>query len=186
MDGVENWLSGVAAIDIIAVALMLMGVAMGLMRGLGPAFGMLLWLMVSLWLARTLTPTVLGWMPNSPIDTSSQLSAFGLIAGLLLVLPALARLLGGAGGKKKEDPAAQHRGFGVLVGIACAGILFTLLAPYANRMQWVSSTFGRGAFPVMAEQVSDGASWFFPAAHREALKQAGVGSERQAGASDQR
>jgi hypothetical protein len=186
MDGAGNFLSEVAAIDFIAIALMIMGIVMGIMRGLGPAFGMLLWLMVSLWLARELTPTVLGWMPNSPSDAGSQLSAFGFISGLLLVLPALARLLGGAGGKKKEDPAAQNRPFGVLVGIACAGILFTLLAPYANRVSWVSDTFGKGRFPVMAEEVSTRASWFFPAAHQNALKQAGVGSQRRAGASTRR
>lgn len=186
MDGAGNWLSQIAAIDFIAVALMIMGIIMGLMRGLGPAFGMLLWLMVSLWLARELTPTVLGWMPNSPSDAGSQLSAFGFIAGLLLVLPALARLLGGAGGKKKVDPAAVNRPFGVLVGVACAAIVFTLLAPYANRVSWVSRTFGQGTAPIMAQDISERASWFFPAAHRDALKQAGVGSNRRAGASTRR
>ncbi len=186
MDGASSWLSDIAAIDCIALMLMLMGVIMGLMRGLGPVFGMLLWLMVSLWLAQVLTPTVLGWMPNSPNDNASQLTAFGFISGVLLILPALARLLGGAGGKKKIDPVATYRPFGVLVGIACAAMLFTLLAPFANRVSWVSESFGEGAAPLVAEEVSDRASWFFPLSHRDALEQAGVGTSRRAGAKTRR
>ena len=95
MGDFANWTPELAAIDIIAIILIVMGVVMGALRGLGPVFGMLLWLMVSLWLGKVLTPVILGWMPNSPADGTSQLTTFGLVAGVLLILPSLARLLGG-------------------------------------------------------------------------------------------
>jgi hypothetical protein len=170
MDGVGNWIPEVAAIDIIAVSILVMGAITGILRGLGPVFGMLLWLMASLWLGSVLTPVILGWMPNSPSDASAQLSAFGLVSGVLLVLPALARLLGGAGGKKKKDPVPQFRPFGVLVGLVCACIFFTLLTPYAHRVSWVSANFQNGSFPVLAREISDSASWLFPTSHRNALQ----------------
>jgi len=184
MGGAE--LLDIAAIDIIFLVLAVMGIIMGVMRGLGPVFGMLLWLLVSLWLAQQLTPTILEWMPNSPSDANSQLSAFGFISGVLLILPALARLLGGAGGKKKSEPDATHRPFGVLVGLVCAVLLFTLLTPFVLRIDWVSDSYGKGRTPEVAVQAAETASWFFPEPHRAALEQSGVGSSRQAGARTRR
>jgi hypothetical protein len=172
MDGVENWVPEFAAIDIIAVSILVMGVITGILRGLGPVFGMLLWLMVTLWLGTVLTPVILGWMPNSPNDASTNLSAFGLVSGVLLVLPALARLLAGAGGKKKKEPDPQFRPFGVLVGVLCGCIFFTLLTPFANRVSWVNESFGKGSFPAMAREISHTAPFLFPPSHRSALRNA--------------
>src|SRR5262245_37370059 len=84
MGDFERWVPEFAAIDVIAMVLLAMGVVMGVLRGLGPVFGMLLWLMISLWLSKVLTPVILGWMPNSNADGSAQLTTFGLVAGVLL------------------------------------------------------------------------------------------------------
>jgi len=176
MGDFENWVPEFAAIDVIALVLLVMGVIMGVLRGLGPVFGMLLWLMISLWLGKVLTPVIIDWMPNSPAEGSAKLTTFGLVAGVLLVLPSLARLLGGAGGKKKAEPAPQYKPFGVLVGIACAIVFFTLLTPFAYRVPFVSKTFNQGHGPTMALEVAESATWLFPPDFRSALKSAGAGA----------
>ena len=169
MDNVDNWIPNLAIIDLIAMGLLAMGVIMGLMRGLGPAFGMFLWLLVALWLSTVLTPVILDWMPNSSGDVTAQLTAYGVVASVLLLLPALARLLGGAGGKKKKDPEATYRPFGVLIGLLSAMLFFTLLAPYAYRVSFVSKNFGEGNFPSLAVYVSENVNWLFHDSHRSAL-----------------
>ncbi len=58
--------------DWIAIAVVLTGLVLGTLAGLARSFGMLLWLLAALWLARQLAGTVVGWLPNSAAPTTRR------------------------------------------------------------------------------------------------------------------
>lgn len=171
MDRITAWVPELAAVDILALAIIVLGVLVGTMRGLGPVFGMLLWVSLALWISSAAMPVVLGWMPNTadPGDPAAQRVAYGLLTAVLLGLPALARLLGGAAGKKKEEPEPEYKLFGVLVSVVTSLLLFTLIAPYTTKVQLMAKTFDKGLSPIIASEVAGYATWLYPEAHRSKL-----------------
>ena len=69
---------------------------------------------------------------------------YGIVAAVVLAVPVLGRLLGGAAGKKKKDKGPPtHKPFGALVGLFNALLIVTLALPFLATIDVVSKTFER-------------------------------------------
>lgn len=167
-----------ALLDILALVIVLAGLLQGLMRGLGPAFGLLLWLIMALWLSRVLAPVVLGWMPNSGSanDAEAISNTYGFIGAILVLLPALAQLLGGTGGKKKTDPEPQNKFSGVLVGVLSSLLVIAWLTPYTQEVDALAADLDHAYTPSIASGVAGAAEWLYPDGHRAMLEDLASGS----------
>jgi len=172
----------VALLDILALIVIAAGLLQGLMRGLGPAFGLLLWLILALWLSNALAPQVLSWMPNSgdPGDPRAVATVYAWLAALLVLLPAVAQLLGGSGGKKKVDPEATNKFSAVIVGIVSSLLVLAWLTPYTQQVDALSDDLDSAYTPGIVSGVAEAASWLYPAAHRKQLR--ALAEESSAGA----
>jgi uncharacterized membrane protein required for colicin V production len=164
-------------LDWLALLLCLAGALLGARSGLPRAFALLLWTLAALWLARHLSAHVAGWMPNSvdPADPDAagrlERPAFALLVAVVLAVPVVGRLLGGAGGKKKQaGKEGQHRGFGAVAGLAIAVLLVTSALPFARGVGWLEAQWRRAAAPAAASAVAENAAWLYPPALREALR----------------
>jgi hypothetical protein len=162
------------AIDWIAIGACLVGLLTGALVGLGRAFGALLWVLAALWLAHHLSETVVGWLPNTtaPDDPSALRLAFAGIACLVLLVPIVARILGGAAGRKRNKAPVSHKPFGALVGLTVAVVLLTAGLPYLAGLPWVGRQYPDATAPTCASGLADQLRWLFPPSHREALAQA--------------
>ncbi|GJM23551.1 MAG: hypothetical protein DHS20C15_34660 [Planctomycetota bacterium] len=162
----------VALLDILALIVIVAGLLQGLMRGLGPSFGLLLWLILALWLSNALAPQVISWMPNSgdPSDPEAVATAYAWLAALLVLLPAVAQLLGGSGGKKKVDPEATNKFSAVIVGVVSSLLLLAWLTPYTQGVDALSEDLDSAYTPGVVTGVASAASWLYPEAHREELR----------------
>ena len=159
-------------IDWIAIGLCLAGVLLGMRAGLGRSFALLLWLLAALWLGTNLSAHIVSWMPNTttPDDPHAQLITYGIVAGVVLLVPILGRLLGGAAGKKKKDKAPPtNKPFGALVGLFNAVLLVTLLLPFVCKLQAVSKELAKATSPRWAADFAGHMTYLYPAVHREAL-----------------
>jgi len=161
-------------VDWLAIAICVAGLFVGAMSGLGRSFGILLWLLAAIWLASHLSGVVVGWLPNStgPNDPNARLIAFGSIAGFILSLPVLARMLTGPNGKKKDklpDRGVQKPS-GALVGLLTAVLFLTLALPFVYRLRVMGDDFGRAYAPRKAASVAEHMSFLYPDAHRDALR----------------
>lgn len=161
----------VALLDILALIVIVAGLLQGLMRGLGPSFGLLLWLILALWLSNVLAPQVLSWMPNSgdPDDPGDVATAYAWLAALLVLLPAVAQLLGGSGGKKKVDPEATNKFSAVIVGVVSSLLVLAWLTPYTQEVDALSDDLDHAFTPSVVSGVAEAASWLYPEAHRAEL-----------------
>lgn len=163
-------------LDWLALLLCLAGALLGARSGLARAFALLLWTVAALWLARHLSAHVAGWLPNSidPAEPGAagrlQRAAFALLVAVVLAVPAVGRLVGGPGGKKKAGPQGQHRGFGAVAGLAIAVLLVTAALPFARGVRWLGDDWPRAASPAGASAVADNAAWLYPPALRDALR----------------
>lgn len=158
-------------VDWLAIAICIAGLLVGGMSGLGRSFGILLWLLAAIWLASHLSGVVVGWLQNTS-DPNAQLMAFGGIAGFILSLPILARILTGPSGKKKErlpDRGVQKPS-GALVGLLTAVLFLTLALPFVYRFQFMGSDFAQAYAPRKASSVADHMTFLYPDAHRDALR----------------
>ena len=171
MELIQNTLSRLAVVDLLALAWLLAGVALGLVRGLPSLFGWLLWIVTSLWLARTVTPVVLGWLSNTEGTDSpfAQLLAYGVLTLLALGLPLLGRALSGPGGPKRAPPGNGERGLAVVAGAASALITFTLLLPYLGRWELLGRSYPTAVAPHAGARVQDVLWWLYPRAHLDSL-----------------
>jgi len=172
MDAVHATEKMLPLVDWIAIGLLLAGVLQGLRTGLGRAFALMLWVLAALWLGTNLSATIVGWMPNTtaPDDPHAQLITFGIVAGVVLFVPILGRLLGGAAGKKKKDKAPPtHKPFGALVGLFNAVLLVTLLLPFLTHLDAVAKDVERAKAPRWAADFAGHVPYLYPAVHREAL-----------------
>jgi hypothetical protein len=177
-----------ALIDWIAIALLIGGYFYGLNKGLGTVFGILLWLLASMWIAKSLAPTLVKMMPNTEADADEWYTlfmAYGAVTGALLALPLLGRIVAAKAGKKKEPGEAHSKHFGSLVGVASAAIFFTLLCPYAHRFGFVSKSYKSAKSPYFAAALAEHMSYVFPASHVLALHTA-MGSEAKSEHNDVR
>jgi len=175
---VETWTLEMAVIDWIAIALLLGGLFMGFNKGLGKVFAMLLWLVAAMWLGKSLAPRIIDWMPNAAGDVpeSSQFTAYGAVAAVVLGLPLVAKILGGPLGKKKTGDAEVYNNYmGSLVGVVNAALFFTLLVPYAYRLEFVNSSYPTARSPAVASVVADSVSFLYPTIFRDELE-ATIGS----------
>jgi len=163
---------GLPLIDWLAIAMVLAGLIGGALSGLLRSFSTLLWLLAALWLGSHLASQFVSWMPNSvqPYDLGATLVAFGLIAASVMLLPLVARIIGGAAGKKKTGAEAKHKAFGAVVGLVCALLVFVWMAPFMHRYNVFARHWILGHAPPMAASIADGATWLFPEAHRIALR----------------
>ncbi len=174
MDRLQSLIHDVPLIDLLGAAFLLAGALGGMLRGLGPVFGRLLWAVMSLWLATTLSPVLLQWMPNTATSDApaSVLSTYGLMAALLLILPVLARLLGGSGGRKRTPPDARDKPFGALVGVSWAALVLVLMLPFGARLPVLDEGFPTAHLPRAGAQLAEWLPWFYPAEHHAAIVQA--------------
>jgi hypothetical protein len=161
-------------VDWLAIAVCAAGLFVGAMSGLGRSFGILLWLLAAIWLAHHLSGVVVGWLPNTtdPSDPNARLTAFGSIAGFILSLPLLGRILAGPSGKKKErlpDRGVQKPS-GALVGLLTAVLFLTLALPFVARLTVMGGDFGRAYAPRRASSVAEHMTFLYPDAHRAALR----------------
>ena len=167
MDGVRDMTSGVPAIVLVSAGLLILGLLWGLLRGLAPLFGSLLWVLLALGLGTTLAPVVLAQMPNTPLDHegAAALDAFGVLAGVVLLLPVLARLLGSGAGKRKppKDRAAAQRVFGAVTGLAVATLITTLVMPFALRLPTLADNDRQARAPTLAEGLAESLGLLYPA-----------------------
>ena len=176
MDPLNSGDFALPLLDWIVIAVLAAGLAGGALAGLARSFGMLLWMVAALWLGHHLSGQVVEWLPNTadpadPVATANARQlAFGTIAALVLLVPVLARLVGGAAGKKKEGEAAQHKPFGALVGLVVATLFVTLALPYIGRIGSAQATYARAHSPDVAADVADNLTYLFPPAHRQALR----------------
>ncbi len=171
---VETWTLEMAVIDWIAIALLLGGLFMGFNKGLGKVFAILLWLVAAMWLGKSLAPRIIEWMPNSGGDApdGGQFAAYGSIAAVVLGLPLVAKLLGGPLGKKKTGDAEVYNNYmGSLVGLVNATLFFTLVVPYAYRLEFVSSSYPTARSPAVASIVADNVSFLYPPVFRDELEE---------------
>lgn len=162
--------------DWIAIGLCLAGALLGLRSGLGRSFALLLWLLAALWLGTHLSARIVTWMPNTttPDDPAARRVAFAVVAGVVLLVPLLGRLLGGAAGKKKADKAPPtHKPFGALVGLFNAVLLVTLVLPFLIDVPVLSKDVERAHAPRWAADFAGHMSYLYPAVHQEALATAG-------------
>lgn len=177
-----------ALIDWIAIALLIGGYFYGLNKGLGTIFGILLWLLASMWIAKSLGPTLVGLMPNTKPDVNewhTQFMAFGAVTGTLLALPILGRILAAKAGKKKEPTEPHSKHFGSLVGVAVSAMFFTLLCPFAHRFGVVSKSYDTATSPYFAAAMAEHMSYVYPPTHVMALH-AAMGSEARSDHNDVR
>lgn len=170
----DTWTLELAVIDWIAVGLLAGGYFLGLNKGLGPLFGMLLWLIAAMWIGRSVAPTLLSWMPNSaegqPQHWHAQFMAYGAVTGTLLGLPLVGKLIGIRNGKKKTPVEVHSKHFGSLVGVACAALFFTLACPYAHRFAAVARSYPSAASPTVASGMANQMAYLYPEPHRKALR----------------
>jgi hypothetical protein len=170
-------------VDWLAILILAAGMFVGAMSGLGRAFGILLWLLAAIWLASHLSGVVVGYLPNTvgPNDPNARLMAFGGIAGFILSLPVLARMLTGPNGKKKDrlpDRGVQKPS-GALVGLLTAVLFLTLALPFVYRLRVMGDDFSRAYAPAKASTVADHMSFLYPDAHRAALRDSVVASAQR-------
>ena len=169
----DTWTLELAVIDWIAVGLLAGGYFLGLNKGLGPLFGMLLWLIAAMWIGKSVAPTLLSWMPNSaegqPQHWHAQFMAFGSVTGTLLALPLVGKLIGIRNGKKKTPAEVHSKHFGSLVGLACAALFFTLACPFAHRFESVARSYPKAGSPSAASALANQMGYLYPASHRKAL-----------------
>jgi hypothetical protein len=173
---VDTWTLELAVIDWVAVALLITGYFLGLNKGLGPVFGVFLWLIAAMWIGRALGPVLLKWMPNTPVNEPlhwhSQFMAYGAVTGTLLALPILAKIVGGRNGTKKKATEEVHsKHFGSLVGLAMAALFFTLACPFAHRFEAVARSYRQAVSPFLASGLADHMVYLYPDAHRQAIGQ---------------
>ena len=135
MDSVQTVFAELPVVDLLALAWLLLGVALGLVRGLGPVFGWLVWILVGLWLSRTIAPVLLGWLTNTEgaDGPAAMMAAYGSLAALALGIPLLGRGLSGPGGPRRAPPGPGDRGLACVAGALCAVLTLVLLLPYAGR-----------------------------------------------------
>ncbi len=154
-------------IDWVAGGICVLGLVAGYAGGLGRAFGMLLWLLAALWLGSFLAERVVSWLPNSaePGDAGALALAYASIAALVLSLPVLGRILGGAAGKKKEGGEASHKAFGALVGLVAAALLLTLALPWLRRIGPLGEGYDAAHAPALAATVAENVGYLFPPYH---------------------
>jgi uncharacterized membrane protein required for colicin V production len=165
-------------VDWIAIGLLLAGVLLGLRSGLGRAFAFLLWLLAALWLGTHLSAQIVSWLPNTtvPDDPHAQRIAYGVVAGVVLLVPVFGRLLGGAAGKKKQDKAPPtHKPFGALVGLFNAILLLVLLLPFLLGLDAIAQGTERASSPRWAAAFARQMAYLYPAVHRDALEAAAAG-----------
>jgi len=167
MDGARDMIQGLPAIDLVAVGLLLAGVLWGLLRGLARSFAGLLWVLLALGLGTTLAPVLLEHMPNTRVEHAGRatLNAFAALAGVLLLLPVLARVLGSGAGKAKQ-PAARPTGqrlLGGVAGLAVAALLATLLMPFALRLPTLAARVEDAHAPAVAERLAGSLALVYPA-----------------------
>ena len=165
-------------VDWIAIGLLLAGILLGLRAGLGRAFAFLLWLLAALWLGTHLSAQIVSWLPNTtaPDDPHAQRVAYGVVAGVVLLVPVFGRLLGGAAGKKKADKAPPtHKPFGALVGLFNAILLLVLLLPFLLGLDAVAQGAARARSPRWAAAFARQVAYLYPAVHRDALEAAAAG-----------
>jgi uncharacterized membrane protein required for colicin V production len=185
MDAVHATEKLLPLIDWIVIGLLLAGALLGLRTGLGRAFALLLWLLAALWLGTNLSPRIVSWMPNTttPDDPQAQLVAYGIVAAVVLFMPILGRMLGGAAGKKKKDKAPPtHKPFGALVGLFNAILLATLMLPFLFMVDAIGKDFGQATSPRCAAGFAENVTYLYPAVHRNALRgKGGAGAPAKAG-----
>lgn len=160
-----------AVFDWIALALVVLGLVFGLMRGLGSAFAALLWTVAALWLGSSLAPTVLGWMPNtaSADDARALTSTWGAIAAVIVALPLVGKAVGGSLGRKADDHLSHNRYMGGLVGLLIAVLVTTATSVFAPRVDATAAGFGGAFAPEVARTVSDQARFLYPDFFRDEL-----------------
>jgi uncharacterized membrane protein required for colicin V production len=163
--------AGLPFIDWLALCVVLAGIVGGAMSGLLRSVGTLLWLLAALWLGCHLAATFVSWMPNTAQrgDPGAILTAFGLIAAAVMVLPVVARIIGGAAGKKKDRAQAKHKAFGAVVGLVSALLVLVWMAPYMHRYVVFARGWPVAKAPRMASAIADSTPYLFPDAHRLAL-----------------
>jgi len=172
-------------IDWVAIALCLAGALLGSRTGLGRAFALLLWLLAALWLGTHLSAQIVSWMPNTAPadDPHARLVAYAVVAGVVLLVPVIGRLLGGASGKKKKDKAPPtHKSFGALVGLFNAVLFLTLALPYLVRIPALGNGLERARAPRWAADFAGQMTYLFPDAHRRALAEAAPAAAPATGA----
>ncbi len=182
-----TWSLELAVIDWVALALLVTGYFLGLNKGLGPVFGMVLFLIVAMFLGQRMGPFLLKQMPNTATDAANwhaQFMAFGAVTGALLSLPILARVLSARAGKKKDPVEVHSKHFGSLMGLTAAALFFTLACPYMHRFETVAKSYRNAASPALALKLSAQMQYLFPEPHRKALNQTikgtGIGAPRKA------
>lgn len=161
-----------AVFDWIALAVVVLGLVFGLMRGLGSAFAALLWVVAALWLGSTLAPTVLGWMPNTAdLDDGGALtSTWGTIAAVIVFLPLIGKLVGGSLGRKADDHLSHNRYMGGLVGLLLAVLVTTAAAVFVPRVGVTASGYSEAFAPEVARTVADQARFLYPEFVRDELR----------------
>jgi uncharacterized membrane protein required for colicin V production len=167
-----------AVVDWISIGLLLTGVLLGLRSGLGRAFAFLLWLLAALWLGTHLSAQIVSWLPNTttPDDPHAQRIAYGVVAGVVLLVPVFGRLLGGSAGKKKKDKGPPtHKPFGALLGLFNALLLLVLLLPFLLGIDAVAQGAERAYSPRWAAAFAHQMAYLYPAVHRDALEAAASG-----------
>jgi hypothetical protein len=159
-------------IDLLALAWLLLGVLLGLTRGLAPLFSWLLWVLASLWLAAALAPVIVGWLANTEGANGPQgrFFAYGSLAALSLGLPALGRLLGSRRGHpRKRSPGARDKSLGVVAGIACALLTLTLALPYVGSIERIGRRMQGSAALSTGRTTQQLVPWLFAPPHRDAM-----------------
>lgn len=175
MEAARTWAASIPLADLLALAGLLACVAWGLLRGLGRAFGGLLWTLLALGLGAFLAPMILAWMPNTTgtDDPRTLMDTYGVLTGLILVLPLVARLLGG--GDKASTAPVGHRALGAVAGVATCALLVTLALPFAWRLEALAVRSAEARAPGPASVVAETLSALFPAAFRDELARIGDG-----------
>jgi uncharacterized membrane protein required for colicin V production len=175
MDAARASELGMAMVDWVAIGLCLAGLLLGMRAGLGRSFALLLWLLAALWLGANLSAKIVGWLPNTatPEDPQAQRIAYVVVVGVVLLVPVLGRLLGGAAGKKKKDKGPPtHKPSGALVGLFNVVLLLTLLLPFLAKVELIGQDFAQGRAPRWASGFADQMAYLYPQVHRDALREA--------------
>jgi hypothetical protein len=159
-------------IDLLALAWLLLGVLLGLTRGLAPLFSWLLWVLASLWLAAALAPVVVGWLANTQGANGphGRFLAYGSLAALALGLPALGRIIGSRRGHpRKSSPGARDKSLGVVAGVACALLTLTLSLPYVGSIDRIGRRMQDSVALSVGRSTQQLAPWLFAPPHRDAM-----------------